>query len=195
MAETTLNSYTKANLPTNHLAGQLVRVIDDVRGMWLDDGTNWSPQNAEIVNASDFGVFSGTGANMTQPLLNACTAAAGGVGGNKGRVVQLPAGIIDIAGLSLMGLPCTLRGHDREGTVLRRYSAVNDHIIKSNNTTAQSGYRFYNVRFDGNRTGTPWSYDCLSLSNVVQASVWGCFFSGARHGIHYEGGSWRRYAP
>lgn len=81
-------SYTKAGLPAAGTTGRLARVTDDVRGLWMDTGTQWFPLNAQIVNVKEFGA---KGDNSTDDLaaINAAIAALGSDGG----VVYFPPGI------------------------------------------------------------------------------------------------------
>lgn len=47
--------YTKAGLPAAGTAGRLARVTNDVRGLWLDQGSQWFPISGGIVNVMEFG--------------------------------------------------------------------------------------------------------------------------------------------
>jgi hypothetical protein len=46
-------AFTAAALPTPGIAGRSVRVTDNVRGLWIDTGSQWSPSSGKIVNVRD----------------------------------------------------------------------------------------------------------------------------------------------
>jgi hypothetical protein len=50
-----VDSFTKANLPPAGTAGRLARLTDDVRGLWMDQGTQWFSLSGEVVNVKEFG--------------------------------------------------------------------------------------------------------------------------------------------
>src|SRR5436309_516552 len=49
-----VQGYTKVNLPSPGTAGRLARVIDEERGLWMDDGTNWEQLSAHTLNVLNF---------------------------------------------------------------------------------------------------------------------------------------------
>lgn len=51
----TVPSYTKAGLPSPGTPGDLARVSDSVRGLWMDTGAAWASIAAESVNVREFG--------------------------------------------------------------------------------------------------------------------------------------------
>lgn len=53
MANTT--GYTKVGLPAAGTAGRIARVTDDVRGLWLDQGSQWFPISGGVVNVKERG--------------------------------------------------------------------------------------------------------------------------------------------
>jgi hypothetical protein len=48
-------SYTEATLPAAGITGRLVRLLDGVRGLWLDQGSQWVPLNQNTVDVREFG--------------------------------------------------------------------------------------------------------------------------------------------
>lgn len=96
-------AYAKAALPTASVAGRIARVTDDARGLWMDTGTLWSPQNGRIFNVMDYGAKGDFTTDDTDAI-NACIAAAylnlGGV--DTGGIVYFPAGLYLITGTILI---------------------------------------------------------------------------------------------
>ena len=82
----TLTSYAKAALPAAGTAGKLARLSDTNRGVWMDNGTQWSPINA-VFNVRDFGA---TGDGTTDDTA-AITAAAAALQANGGGTLYFPA--------------------------------------------------------------------------------------------------------
>ena len=91
-----LKGYTKAGLPTAGTAGRLARVTDDVRGIWMDQGSQWFPTNQQRIYAEEFGVVVGDlAANESvnnTALTNAILAAVST--GSTEKTLILPTGII-----------------------------------------------------------------------------------------------------
>jgi Pectate lyase superfamily protein len=46
---------TKAGLPTAGTAGRLATVTDNVRGLWMDTGSQWVSTAGEVINVKEFG--------------------------------------------------------------------------------------------------------------------------------------------
>jgi len=46
--------YTQAGLPTAGTTGRLARVTNTTRGLWMDQGAQWFPLNAKVVNVQEF---------------------------------------------------------------------------------------------------------------------------------------------
>jgi hypothetical protein len=84
-----LPAYTRAGLPASTAAnrGALARVVDSVRGLWMDSGTQWAQTLGEMLNAKEFGA-KGDGLTDDTVALTAAMAAASVVGGT----VILPPG-------------------------------------------------------------------------------------------------------
>lgn len=72
----TLPSYAKAGLPTPGVAGRLARVSDDVGGVWMDTGSQWSAVNGALVNVREFGAKGDGTSNDRTPIMNAIIAAS-----------------------------------------------------------------------------------------------------------------------
>lgn len=82
-----IKSTTKAGLPTAGSAGHLGRVSDDVRGLWLDNGTTWYPLNNSHVSVDALGAVGdalsiadgsiSNGGNFSTPSYNFSSADIG----------------------------------------------------------------------------------------------------------------------
>jgi hypothetical protein len=73
----TVPSYTKAGLPSPGTPGDLARVSDSTRGLWMDTGAAWAPLNAETVNVREFGT--GNDGAAIQAAINALPSTGGRV--------------------------------------------------------------------------------------------------------------------
>jgi len=101
-----VDSFTKAGLPAAGVSGRLARVTDAVRGLWLDQGTQWIALAGEVVNVKEFGA-TGDGVTDDTTALQAAINAAQAVG----ATVLLPPGTYKItASLTLPGDNTHLRG-------------------------------------------------------------------------------------
>ena len=76
----TIPSYSKAGLPSAGIPGRLARVSDDVRGMWMDTGSQWFGIAGETVNVRDVGARGDGATNDRSAIMNAIIAAAGSGG-------------------------------------------------------------------------------------------------------------------
>lgn len=132
------------------------------------------------VSAAWFGVIPDTGADMTAGLQAACDMAASG---DRRRAVILPAGIMHVTGLDLSEKPLTIRGLNRDATILRNYDN-SDHIIKINNAAQKTGWVFLDFRIDGrDGSGTRSTVvDGFSLTNVVLAQFHRMYVTSCRYG-------------
>lgn len=81
-----LPSYTKATLPAGAAAGTLARVTDNVRGVWMSNGTAWVALSGEVVNAKEFGAV-GDGTTDDSAALRDAYAAV-----PPGGVLYVPPG-------------------------------------------------------------------------------------------------------
>lgn len=71
-----LDGVLKADLPTAGTAGRLARVTDDVRGVWMDQGSQWFSLSGETVYARQF--LTGDGSAETSSDIDALVSAANG---------------------------------------------------------------------------------------------------------------------
>lgn len=56
-ADIIVNSYTKAGLPAAGTAGRIARVTDDIRGLWMDQGSQWFQVAGGWVNVEEYDSF------------------------------------------------------------------------------------------------------------------------------------------
>lgn len=79
-ATVAIQSSTIGSLPSAGVAGRAERITNGVRGIWLDNGTNWIPQNAGVINVLDFGA-TGNGTTDDSAAINNALAAAAAING------------------------------------------------------------------------------------------------------------------
>ena len=78
--------YTKGNLPPPGTPGRIVRVTDDVRGLWMDQGALWFALSGRIFNVQEFGA-KGDGTSDDTSAITSAISAAG-----PDSVIYLPSG-------------------------------------------------------------------------------------------------------
>jgi hypothetical protein len=89
-----LNTVPRANLPASGTVGRLSNVSDSSRGVWLDNGTNWTSVSAETFNVKQFGA-KGDGASDD---IGAILAAVNAADARGGGVVLFPPGRYLVSG-------------------------------------------------------------------------------------------------
>ncbi|RPI67754.1 MAG: hypothetical protein EHM38_09440, partial [Geobacteraceae bacterium] len=80
--EVVLNSVPQAYLPASGTVGRLSNVSDSSRGVWLDNGTNWTSVSAETFNVKQFGAKGDGDSDDIGAILaavNAADARGGGI--------------------------------------------------------------------------------------------------------------------
>jgi Pectate lyase superfamily protein len=77
-------AFTRAGLPKPGTPGRLVRLTDDLRGLWFDTGTAWRSVTG-TANVLDFGAIPDDDQDDSQAIQTAINAAAG-------RPIQVPDG-------------------------------------------------------------------------------------------------------
>jgi len=163
-----LPGYTKAGLPAAGNVGRLARVTNEVRGVWMDQGSQWFGLNGEVVNAKEFGVVvnsAGAAAANTTALNNALAQAT--VGG-KGTVL-LPPGIIYWDGLVNIPQGVSLVGMGIAATVfLATASASQIRFGDGGGTTVAENYFGWAGHFyvNGNSIATNGLFIGLSIHRV-----------------------------
>lgn len=112
-------SSTQANLPAAGTAGAVARVTNNVRGVWMDQGSQWFATNGRVVNVQEFGAVAGGPDN--QSAFN--TALAAGAGGT----VLIPAGTYSHSGTLDIPDDTIVMGAGRNATILS-YTGSGSHV-------------------------------------------------------------------
>ena len=124
-------SFTSNGLPTPGSAGSVSRVVDGVRGLWIDQGIQWFGVNGERLNVREFGA-TGNGTTDDTTAIQSAINAAG-----TGDAIIFPNGAYLVTGLTvtkritLMGWGgATLRANNpTQGTTLLTISAAGDEAL------------------------------------------------------------------
>jgi hypothetical protein len=111
-AQTVVPSSPRAQLPQPGTPGSLAHVTDDVRGLWMDDGSQWLALNGDVIYAKEFGAQGDDATDDTAAIQAAINAAQ-----DSGRnlSVVLGAGVFRVSaslridgpnkGISVLGSP------------------------------------------------------------------------------------------
>lgn len=112
-------SYTLAGLPAAGTAGRLARVTDDVRGMWIDTGSEWIKVVPGVV-AGDFGFLATATAAANTTALNAAITVA-----PVGGLIIINSGTfnLDVDSVTI-SKELTIRGASRIGTIIQGSGGV-----------------------------------------------------------------------
>src|SRR5438552_3587176 len=92
-----VESYVKSGLPAAGRAGRLARVTDGVRGVWMDQGTQWFSLTGEVINVKEFGAKGDGVTDDTTPIQNALNAVP-----STGGTVLFPVGTYKISSTLLI---------------------------------------------------------------------------------------------
>ena len=112
--------YTQAGLPAAGTAGRLARVTDNVRGLWMDQGSQWFGLSGETVNVKEFGA---KGDDLTDDTV-AIQAAHDALGANGGTVF-FPPGIYRVTTINITK-PARFLGTARLASRISALSATAD---------------------------------------------------------------------
>ena len=125
-----VESYTKAGLPAAGTAGRLARVTDDVRGVWMDNGTAWE-KIVPYILTSDFGAGPAVAAATNKTAFQAAIDAADASTQYKYVLIDT-AGTYQVNGLINLRNKVAISGLGIDAT-----------IIQQSGTLPTSGGTFY----------------------------------------------------
>lgn len=147
----TAPTYTKAAmlaLPTP-TAGDLVRVTDDIRGLWMYTGTHWKSVTG-LADAHDFGAIGDAGTDDTVAIQAAIDAAAATFGAS----VWIPEGSYLISAVLIVPEGVTIQGaggyvfHYLRGTTLQTAVGYNGDIFQGETVDDPTTYWSHGVRIE-----------------------------------------------
>ena len=154
---------TFATLPTASNAGRLARVTDTTRGLWMDDGTHWSPIGP-YVNALDFGPAADGVTDDRVPLQAALTAATG-------KTLYIPKGTYVVSWTTNGGLsvPSNTTILMDPSTIIKAGAGwLSDKGVFQCNTV--TNVKFYNGQIDGQRSLQ--TKGCFGIQLLTSSYVW-----------------------
>ena len=187
-----LDESTVANLPAPdpNDPGLLKFVTDSVRGVWIDQGTQWYPLHGDVVNVKNFGA-KGDGTTDDLAAFNAALAAIESLdsGGNRGATLHIPYGTYRLSGSLHIERSMILQGvsgaGNYGGTVLRFDSGVTGIIVHRPTTSPGGGRGDWSVIRDLIVTAAGKSGTAHGIQLHARANIENCLvrdFSG--NGIH-----------
>lgn len=135
-----VSGYAQASLPTAGTAGRLARVTDGVRGLWMDQGSQWFGINGEVVNVKEFGA-KGDGLTDDTAAIQAAINALASAGGE----VFFPAGTYVISSTLTASGPLRLAGVDPISSVIKASTSA-----RMFDSGGYDGIRIERLTFDGN---------------------------------------------
>jgi len=172
-----LDEYTLTGLPTAGHKGRIALVSDDIRGLWIDTGTQWIPYQTDWVNVKYFGAAGDDTQDDTSYIQAAIDAMAAGEFG-EGGIVYFPTGIYKTTAKITRAstrFNLTLMGSGYNSTLIRSESGLGtDFTFEIGDTSAALQFtRFIGLGIDcESSTG-----GCVKGLNVRNFQFRDCFFT------------------
>lgn len=129
-------SYTRSTLPAPGAPGCLARVTDSVRGLWMDQGSQWFSLSGEVANVKEFGA-KGDGITDDQCAFAAAIASLSPSNSSKGGVVLVPPGIYRFCNTLHIKKSIVIRGatgSPHRGCVIKPDMGITPFVIERYNT-------------------------------------------------------------
>ncbi|MBI4242966.1 MAG: right-handed parallel beta-helix repeat-containing protein [Planctomycetes bacterium] len=180
-ADIIVDTYTKANLPAAGTQGRLAEVTDDVRGLWMDVGSQWCSMY------SDVKVFGAKGDGVTDDI-TPINSAVNAVAANGGGTVFFPAGTYIISAAIPMKTNVQYVGAGW-ASILKSKSTAQDNIFGEAYPAAPvSNVTIRDLQIDGNKAnvnaqaddayqnGIRW--DRVSHSRIINTYIHDTVFNG-----------------
>jgi len=142
------DAYAKANLPAAGISGRLARVTDDVRGLWMDQGSQWFSLSGEVVNVKEFGAKGDGVTDDTMAIQTAINAIP-----STGGIVFFPKGIYIITAAIKIKDDLVLLGSGQASEIKIANGANIDILVNANYPSAGGGNRakILNLKLNGNK--------------------------------------------
>ena len=103
---------TFAGLPAAGTAGRLARVTNTIRGLWMDQGSQWFSLAGEIVNVKEFNAKGDNSTNDTTAITAAINAANAAGSLYLPSTLYFPPGLYKVATNTLPTITCSVYGPD-----------------------------------------------------------------------------------
>ncbi len=140
-ADIIVNSAAKANLPAVGTAGRLYRVTDDVRGLWMDQGSQWFALTREVINVKEFGAKGDGTTNDSSAIQSAIDAVS-----SSGGAVFFPPGTYLLnTGLTVDKNKLTIFGYGWGSATLKANAAITILLIRD-----AERVNIHGLKLDGN---------------------------------------------
>lgn len=132
-------SYMRGTLSAPGMPGCLARVTDSVRGLWMDQGSQWFSLSGEVVNVKEFGA-KGDGITDDQPAFAAAIASFSPPNSSNGGVVEVPPGTYRLANTVLIKKCITIKGsHAGHGCTIKPDLGMTAFKFERYNTSTDLG--------------------------------------------------------
>lgn len=145
-----VQSYTKAGLPAAGIAGRLARVTDNIRGLWMDTGTQWVSLSSGELRVGDFGAI-GDDSTDNQSALQAAIVAAQDFG--QVLVLDNPRGIYRHSAPLVISKAITIRGSSGNRPRIKATNAAANNITIDMVSGVNTDFHLDGLTLDGGLNG------------------------------------------